>query len=119
MSTPVRDLDRLVSEKSLAEPYSVAKAASPSQHYSEAAAILRQHSDEDVLAWLKLVGSARIIEPISEPYPGSAHLSPLQIQALFTLKDCPIDCLKTYLALARLDRLYDILLACDKIAKFL
>ena len=113
MSIPVLggDLDRLVSEKSLVEPHSA--------EYPEAAAILRQHSDEDVLAWLKLVGSARIIEPISEPYPGSAHLSPLQIQALFTLKDCPIDCLKTYLALARLDRLYDILLARDRIAKSL
>ena len=118
MSIPVL-LDRLVSEKSLAEPHSVAKAASPTQQYPEAAAILSDHSDEDIFAWLKLVGSARSIEPIPEQHSGSAHLSPLQIQALFTLKDCPIDRLKTYLALARLDRLCDILLACDRIAKYL
>ena len=89
---------RLVSEKLLAKPPAA-------QHQREAAAALSDYSNEDILAWLKLVRSARNIEPIPEPCPGGAYLSPLQIQALVTLKDCPNSRVEAYLVLARRDRL--------------
>ena len=89
---------RLVSEGLLAKPLSVA------QHRHEAAAALSDYANEEILAWLKLVRSARNIEPIPEPRPGGAYLTPSQIQALVTLKDCPNDQLEAYLVLARFDR---------------
>lgn len=90
---------RLVSEGLLAKPLSLA------QHWHEAAVALSDHPNEDVLTWLKLVRSARNIEPIPDPRPGRTHLTPPQIQALVTLKDCPNDRLEAYLVLARRDRL--------------
>ena len=89
---------RLVSQGHSATPPSVA------QHRHEAAAALSDYSNEDILAWLKLVRSARNIEPIPEPHPGVAYLTPSQIQALVTLKDCPNDQLNAYLVLARCHR---------------
>ena len=92
--------DGLVSEKLLADPIN-------SQHQREAAATLSDYSSEDILAWLKLVRSARNIEPILEPRPRGTYLTPSQIQALVTLKDCPNDRLEAYLVLARLDCQYE------------
>ena len=83
----------------------MAKPPSVEQHPREAAAALSDYSNEDILAWLKLVRSARSIEPIPHPPPGDAHLSPSQIQALVTLKDCPNNRVEAYLVLARRDRL--------------
>ena len=93
---------RLVSAELLAKPSPVATS---SQHQREAAAALSNYSNEDILAWLKLVRSARNIEPILEPLPESAYLTPSQIQALVALKDCPSDRVEAYLVLARRDRL--------------
>ena len=89
---------RLVSEKLLANPPAA-------QHQREAAVALSDYSNEDILAWLKLVRSARNIEPIPHLPPGGAHLSSSQIQALVTLKDCPNSRVEAYLVLARRDRL--------------
>ena len=97
---------RLVSEAHSAKIPSVAAR--------EAAVALSDYSNEDIIAWLKLVRSARNIEPIPEPCPGGAHLTPLQIQALITLKDCPNDRLEAYLVLARLDCQYEILAVYDR-----
>ena len=95
---------RLVSQRLSAKLPSV---AANSQHQRQAAAALSDYSDEHVLAWLKLVRSARNIEPIPEPCPGDAYLTPSQIQALVTLKDCPNNRVQAYLLLARRDRLSD------------
>lgn len=93
---------RLVSAEPSAKPSSV---ATNSQHPREAAAALSNYSNEDILAWLKLVRSARNIEPILEPLPEDTYLTPSQIQALVVLKDCPSDRVEAYLVLARRDRL--------------
>ena len=74
------------------------------QHQIEAAAVLSHYSNGDIIAWIKLVRSARI-EPITNQRPGQAHLSPAQIHALFALKDCPDDRILTCLELARRRRL--------------
>ena len=102
---------RLVSGELSPSPPSV---AANSQHQGEAAVALSDYSNEVVLAWLKLVRSARNIEPIPEPCPGGAYLSPSQIQALVTLKDCPNSRVETYLALARRNRLSNDLAVYNK-----
>ena len=103
---------RLVSETHSAMPPSV---TANSQHQRQAAAALSDYSNEDILAWLKLVRSARNIEPIPEPRPGDAYLTPSEIQALVTLKNCPNDRLETHLLLARRDRLSDDLAVYNRI----
>lgn len=100
------DLDRLVSECPLADSHFIAEATSTTQHQREAAAALIDHTNGEVLTWLKLTRSARSIEPIPEQCPGSAHLSSSQIHALLALKDCPNDRLVACLELARRFRLY-------------
>ena len=110
MSAPSDVLVRLVSEKSLAGISSVAPSAeafSTTQDQYKAVEALIDFSNGDILAFLKLVRSARTIEPSLERRPGGAHLSPSQIQALLTLKDCPNDRLEVYLVHARIDRLYN------------
>ena len=99
---------RLVSDDILAGSQSVVEATSTAQHQREAAAAatLIDHSNEDIISWLKLVRSARRIEPIAEQHPGGAHLSPSQFHALFALKDCSNDRLLQCLAAARIFRLY-------------
>ena len=101
------DPDRLVSRQFLAEIPCVAEAASTPQHQYEAAAALVDHSNEEIFAWLKLVRSARSIEPIPEQRSGSAYLSPSQIHALSVLKACPNDRIVECLELAHLCRQYD------------
>lgn len=107
---------RLVSDKILAEPFSAtypasaeptesASAGAATQQQREAVAALIDHDNGEIFAWLKLARSARRIEPIPEQRPGSAHLSPSHIYALFALKDCPNDRLLGWLELARLFRL--------------
>ena len=78
------------------------EATSTVNYQREAAAALIDHTNGDIFAWLKLIRSARSIEPIPEQRPGSAHLSPPQIHALLALKDCPNDRLLSLLELARL-----------------
>ena len=99
---------RLVSDDALASPQSIVEATSTTQHQREAAAAatLIDYSNQDIISWLKLVRSARRIEPITQQHPGGAHLSPSQFYALFALKDCPNDRLLNCLATARLFRLY-------------
>ena len=96
--------NRLVSGPVLAPPSPIPEASI----IHEASAALIDHSNEEILAWLKLVRSARSIEPISEQRPGNAQLSSLQIRALFSLKDCPDDRLLACLELARLSRPYTL-----------
>ena len=79
--------------------------ATTRQHQSEAAAVLSRHSNEDIIAWIKLARSARSIEPVTDQRSGQGHLSPLQIHALFALKDCPDDRILSCLELARHRRL--------------
>ena len=101
------DSRRLVSDKLLAEPPVASDVSiSTAQRQRQAAAALIDHSNEDILAWLKLARSARSIEPHPEQRSGNAHLSPSQIHALFALKDCPDDTLLACLELARLFGLY-------------
>ena len=107
-SSPGSNRRRLVSEELLAKPPSI------EQHQREAAAALSDYSNEEILAWLKLVRSAPNIEPIPHLPPGGAHLSSSQIQALVTLKDCPNDQLEANLVLARLNCQYDILAVYDR-----
>ena len=107
MSSLSRDFPRLVSDN-MAEPLFVVEATLTTQHHREAAAAatLIDHSNEEIISWLKLVRSARSIEPIAEQHSGGTRLSPSQFQALFALKDCPNDRLLHCLAIARLFRLY-------------
>ena len=101
---------RLVSDRSSAEhssaSYDASDAASRLQQRKAAAALI-DHNNAEIFAWLKLVRSARVIEPIPERHSRHAHLSPLQIHALFALKDCPNDKILSCLELARLCRVYD------------
>lgn len=107
-----RTRSHLVSQNVLAELYSIAEATFTQQQH-EAAAALINHTNEDILTWLKLARSARIIEPLPEQRPEIAHLSPSQIHALFALKDCPNDRLLRCLELARLSRLYNDIVVYD------
>ena len=75
--------------------------ASTAQQQQNAASTLKSFSNEDVLAWLKLARSARLIEPITEPYPGEVYLSPPQVLALSCLRDCPDDRILGLLELVR------------------
>lgn len=113
-----RDLDRLVSERPLADTHFVAEATSSAHlthHQREAAAALIDHTNGEILTWLKLTRSARSIEPILEQRSGSAHLSPSQIYALLALKDCPNDRLVACLEVARQFCLYDNPISCNRI----
>ena len=92
------DLGTVVSATSYTEPR---PNASINQQQSQAAAALSGHCNEDVIAWIKLARSARSIEPVTNQGPGQGHLSPLQIHALFALKDCPDDRILSCLELAR------------------
>ena len=111
LSSPGSNHSRLVSQGISAKPPSI---AANSQQQREAAVALSDYSNEDILAWLKLVRSARNIEPIPHLPPGGAHLSSSQIQALVTLKDCPNSRVEAYLVLARLHCQYDNLAAYDR-----
>ena len=104
------DPRRLVSDRSSAEHFSTSTTSysyesSTQQQQREAAAVLIDHDNGDIVAWLKLARSACKIEPIPEQHTGSAHLSPLQIHALFRLRDCHNDRLLELLEVARLRRL--------------
>ncbi len=101
------DSPRLVSDEVLAEPPVAADVSiATAQRQRQAAAALINHSNGDILTWLKLARSARSIEPNPEQRSGNAHLSPSQIHALVVLKDCPDDTLLACLELARLFCLY-------------
>ena len=68
----------------------------------DAASTLKNFNNDDIFAWLTLARSTRHIEPTLEQRPGERHLSPSEVLALSTLKDCPHDSLLSLLELARL-----------------
>ena len=76
--------------------------ASTVQQQQDAASTLKDFSNNDVIAWLKLAQSTHHIEPIPEQRPGERHLSQPQVLALSTLKHCPLDVILGWLELARL-----------------
>lgn len=78
--------------------------ASTVQQQQDAASTLKDFNNNDVLVLLKLARSTRHIEPIPEQGPGERHLSPSQVLALSTLKDCPDGRILGWLELARLHR---------------
>ena len=112
MSELSRDPVCLVSDlKFLAQPFYAGDAIKPiiTQEQRQAAAALIDHTNGEILAWLKFARSVHRIEPIAEQRPGIAQLSPSQLRALFVLKDCPNDTLLGCLELARFRRMYKLL----------